>query len=329
MNLQRILAVVCLGFVLVQPAQALRIDFDYTYDTRGFFTDPLTGAPIVERRALLEEAASFYSGFTDSLMPISAEAGDNWSVGMTHPSLGGPQITLSNLNIAADTLRIYVGGSNSAPGVLGFANTGFNLTASGSAEFVDAVTTRGQANATGLTATDYGVWGGMIWFNMANDWYFGSDASGLTAGHPDFLTTATHEIGHILGFGEADSWAAQVLDGSFVGEAAVAAHGGLVSLDSFGVHWAEGTYSIRDGLLQETMMDPSTPSGERQLPTLLDYAGFADIGWQVSVVPEPAQWQLLLSGLLALGFSQRNQWLRRKALAAATMLRSAGITSGH
>jgi len=297
------------GLLLALPAHALTIEFDYTYDTRGFFTDLTTGTPMTERRALLEQAASFYSGFTDALTAITPQAGDSWSVQITHPSLGGPLITLSNIDIAADTLRIYVGGSNSAPGVLGFANTGFNLTASGSDTFIDAVTTRGQENTIGSTATDYGVWGGMIWFNAANDWYFGSDTSGLTAGHPDFLTTATHELGHILGYGEADSWLAQIDSGYFTGAASVAAYGSAVPLDQYGSHWANGTMISYQGVAQETLMDPSTTPGTRELPTLLDYAAFKDIGWQVNVttVPEPDTYALLLTGLALIGLSARRR----------------------
>jgi hypothetical protein len=309
MNKSRLPLAALLSLALGAPAHAIRIEFDYRYDTRGFFTDTLTGAPIAERRALLDEAASFYSGFTDSLTAIAPQAGDNWSVKITHPSLGGPQLTLSNLNIAADTLRIYAGGSNSAPGVLGFANTGFSLTASGSDAFVDAVTTRGQDNAVGAGATDYGTWGGMIWFNAANEWYFGSDAASLTTGHPDFLTTATHEIGHILGFGEADSWLALIDEnGFFTGTHSIAANGGPVAVDQFDSHWAEGTMSTYNGLPQETMMDPSTPRGERQLPTVLDYAGFADVGWQVSAVPEPQHTALFgIGALLAFAAAHRRR----------------------
>ncbi|HSI44938.1 MAG TPA: PEP-CTERM sorting domain-containing protein [Methylophilus sp.] len=297
------------GLLATLPAQAITIEFDYTYDTRGFFTDLATGTPLLERRAILDQAASFYSTFTDTMTAITPQAGDSWSVQMTHPSLAGAAVTLNNLNISADTLRIYVGGSSSAPGVLGFADTGYNLTATGSDAFVDAVTTRGQANTTGPAATDYGVWGGMIWFNAVNDWYFGSDTSGLTVGRPDFLTTATHEIGHILGFGEADSWQALINNGYFNGAASVASYGGAVPVDQYGSHWAPGVSSTYDGVIQGTLMDPSTIRGQRELPTVLDYAAFKDIGWQVNVtaVPEPDSVVLLMAGMGLIGLVSRRR----------------------
>lgn len=295
------------GVLLALPAQALNIEFDYTYDTRGFFTDIATGMPIVERRALLEEAASFYSGFTDSLTAIAPQAGDNWSVRFTHPSLG-PIVTLTNPSIAADTIRIHVGGSSSAPGVLGFAGTGTVLSATGSPGFVDAVMHRGQGQTLGPEARDYATWGGYIWFNAANDWHFGSDISQLTRDNPDFLTTAIHEIGHILGFGTADSWLTQIdANGHFTGASVLALNGQPVDLDVYGMHWAEGTMSTYQGQPQETLMDPSTPRGERQLPTALDYAAFSDIGWQVTPVPEPHNLALFGTGALLVLIAARRR----------------------
>lgn len=297
---------VAVGLLGSLPVQALTFVFDYSHDTRGFFTDTTTGAPIEDRRRVLEAAGSAFSGFTDSLAAIAPGAGNTWSASITHPSLAGGPIRLTDLAVAADTLRIYVGGSSSAPGVLGFASSSFDITASGSAEFIDSVTTRGQANATGPAATDYGFWGGSIWFNARNDWYFGLDGSGLVAGRPDFLTTATHELAHLLGIGVADSWFAQIDSaGRFTGTQAIASFGGTVPLDRFQSHFAEGTRSTVNGVDQETLMDPTTISGTREHLTALDLAVLADIGWQVTAVPEVGTTTLMVAGLAAVFCAMR------------------------
>jgi len=285
---------------LFQPADAIQIEFDYSYDTHGFFTNQLTGSPIQNRRARLEQAASFYTGFTDHLSPIKPSASNHWSVNIAHPSQLGSSISLTNLTVAENTLRIFVGGSSSSPAVLGFAGTGWGLSATGSQMFEDSVHSRGQLNTIGEDASDYGLWGGTIWFNDVHSWYFGEDESDLSTDSPDFLTTATHELGHILGYGEADSWSAAInADSFFTGSSAIAAYGELIPISQFGAHWGEDVLSDRNGILQEAMMDPSTPFGQRQLPTTLDYAGFEDIGWQVTAVPLPSSLLFFLSGLLS------------------------------
>ncbi|MEM7564070.1 MAG: PEP-CTERM sorting domain-containing protein [Pseudomonadota bacterium] len=295
---------------------AIMLEFDFTYDTRGFFTDATTGAPIIERRNLLQTAATYYAGFTDHLTAITPGSGDSWSVSFVHPSLDGPAVTLQDATISADTVRLYVGGSPSAPGVLGFAGNGFNLTASGSSAFQDSVFERGQVNTQGSNAADFGPWGGYIWFNANNDWHFGETTSGQAAHQPDFLTTAIHEIGHVLGFGEADSWFSQTENGFFTGSAATQSYGSAVPLDPFSAHWAEGTSSDVSGLIQETLMDPSTPLGTRQLLTTLDYAGFSDIGWQVTAVPLPASiWFLFSAITVSIPFWRRQQ---KRPVACAT-----------
>ena len=274
---------------LTQMSMALQIEFDYSYDTAGFFTDLSTGKAIEERREILRHAASYYSGFSDSLSAITPSSTNNWSVSIINPGQLGTTISLANIEVAADTITIYVGGSPSGPGVLGFAGTGFDLTVSGSSEFESDVYNRGQ--------DDYGVWGGYIWFNSIHDWYFSMDNSGLTPGSPDFFTTAVHEMAHILGFGVAASWSDNISEGFFYGENAVNSYGGPVPVDYVGAHWAEGVMSTYGGAAQETLMDPTTPTGERQYLTELDYAGFADIGWQVVPVPLPAAIYLFLAAL--------------------------------
>ncbi|MEO0421980.1 MAG: PEP-CTERM sorting domain-containing protein [Pseudomonadota bacterium] len=283
----------CASAVSVQRADAISIVFDYAYDTRGFFTDEVSGEPIEERRAVLDQAASFYAGFLDQLALIAPQSGDSWSVSFGHPSLDGGSITITDETIAADSLRVFVGGSPSAPGVLGFADNGFNLMATGSDDFVSSVENRGQD-----PVVDFAPWGGRIWFNASANWYFGADEAGLQEGQNDFLTTAIHELAHILGFGSAPTWNDNVdADGFFVGLASLDAFGAPVPLDQFEAHWAEGVMSDVRGVPQETLMDPSTPAGTRQLLTTLDYAGLADIGWQPAAVPLPSPLILLASAL--------------------------------
>lgn len=275
------------------PAQAINIQFDYRYDTKGFFTDQATGAPVSEHRAMLEYAGSFYKNFGDNLAPINAGADDNWSVEITHPSLDGLPITLNNFEVPEDTVTIFVGGGKSHPAVLGFAGIGRNIQASGSREFVDSALNRKQGD------NDFAPWGGYIWFNSVHNWHMSKSTNGLNHSTPDFLTTAVHEIGHILGFGTAGSWRSQINDqGYFTGTKSSQIYGGPVPLDQNGSHWAEGTQGFYNGLLQETIMDPSTPFGQRQLITDLDYAGFEDMGWEVKPVPLNGSLAYLAGGLL-------------------------------
>jgi hypothetical protein len=62
-------------------------------------------------------------------------------------------------------------------------------------------------------------------------------------------------------------------------------------------HWAEGVFSDVGGIRQETLMDPTTPAGVRELLTRLDYAGLRDIGWETTAVPVPGAAWLFVSAL--------------------------------
>src|SRR5205814_800351 len=90
-------------------------------------------------------------------------------------------------------------------GPLGMGGAG-GFSASGSGAWLTAVRTRGEAGATGVpgTATDTAPWGGAITFTTTENWYFGSEASGLGPGQNDFLSVATHELIHLLGFNNSN-----------------------------------------------------------------------------------------------------------------------------
>ena len=280
------------------PAQALNVQFDYRYDS-GFFADS-------ERRAVLDYTASLFSVLGDHLFPITAEGNNHWDVYFNNPSNISTWATVNDLSVASDTVTVFVGGSAMGSGVLGYGTTGIIGEVSGTDSFVDSVYTRGQVNTSGDSATDYGVWGGSISFNADADWYWGFSVEGLDNNHHDFLTTAVHEVAHVLGYGTADSWFNFIQDDLFYGEASMAVYGAPVPVDA--AHWGEGVTGDLNGSGQETLMDPSTPAGVRQLLTDLDYAGLADIGWRVdgekppspSPVPIPAAMWFFSSALVLL-----------------------------
>lgn len=297
-------------------ASALTIELDYRFD-RGFFSAP-DGSPLVQRRTALEAAALPFAALLDSLAAIAPGNGNSWTATFRHPSWSSffETATLADEPIRANTLKIFVGGSPSNANTLGIADGGIT-TAAGASAFIDTVLARGQAGAAGPDPTDFGPWGGSIWFNSRVSWYFGLEAAALPADQSDFLTTATHELAHLLGFGEAASWGARITlpdsEAVFGGAHAVALFGGPVPLDPVSAHWAEGTPGRVNGVWQETLMDPTTPRGTRELLTDLDLAGLADIGWQVSTIPEPASAAQILLGLALLCASCRARVRRTRS----------------
>lgn len=297
-----ILLITALPLLMSSAAHALSINIDYRYDHGNFFANQ-------DRRDVLEYAASFYSGFTDALTAITPGWQDTWSARIKNPSPGYDDYafyTLDNLNIEANALTVFVGaGSAGNFPVLGQASSMAIQSATGSAEFISNLGTRGQGVTTGSGAKDYAPLGGSIWFNSDPGWYFGLNANGLAPGQPDFFTTAIHEISHILGYGIADSWYNLIDDNNlFFGVAAMRVYGQAVPTTGTS-HWAEGVMSYYQGQPQEAMMDPSTPYGQRQNPTTLDMAGLADIGWQITPVPLPPALFLFLGGLSVLSCFSR------------------------
>jgi len=152
-------------------------------------------------------------------------------------------------------------------------------------------------------------WEGEITFNDATNWYFGTSES--FSGY-DVFSVALHELGHVLGFGLVDTWEKWVDGSYFTGVNAMNAYGGPVPLfysDHNGLydHWVDGTMSALPvtGTLQLSVFNPSISSGERRYLTELDLAGLRDIGWDVSVIPEPETLYMLLAGLGIVGLVAR------------------------
>lgn len=296
-----LLAATLLGFGS-QPAQAIILNIDYSYDSNNFFADQV-------RRDIFEAAAGFYeTRISDSLLAINSTPLNRFDAVFSRPDTGA-SLKLSGFNVAADTLTIFAGGMNLGGSTLGTGGAGgYNISYS-SHFFADNAITRGQGDGTrssieGASAFDYASWGGTISFDSASSWYFDNDVDTDEAFSGfDFFSVALHEIGHVLGFGIVDSWKNQIIAGTFTGANSTAVFGGAVPL-SGNAHWADGISSGG----RETAFDPNIANGQRKRLTDLDLAALRDIGWEMHPLPVPvpgAVW-LFASALLGLlGLSRR------------------------
>jgi len=288
-----------LALVAAAPAALANIDiqFDYTYDTGNFF-----GSHPGSTAALDAAAAVFESRFGDSLTAITSSGDNHFNTSFFDPSdPSGTGISLADQSIATDVLRLHVGAATLGGGTLGIGGPG-SWSCSGFGSFCGDAGSRGQGVTSGTSAVDFAPWGGSISFNSGSAWHFGLTTAGLDSGEADFLSVALHELGHVLGFGTADSFDARISGSDFVGSEA-----GRVALSGDLAHWAEGTTSFVGGLSQETAMDPTLHFGTRKEFTDLDFAAMKDIGWEVTPVPEPGTWAMLLAGLGLVGFAARRR----------------------
>ena len=264
-----------LAFVTMESRilPTVSISINYSLDTNHFFDTQ------AKKDVLQLAANSIANSLNDSLSAIVPSGTNTWTIDFPNPSDGTTQF-LNNQTIPANTIVIYVGGSNlGATNEAGEGSTG-GLNGHGDQNWIDLIQSRGQSGALLLHPTDYGPWGGAISFDNTGttNWYFGQGISGISQSQTDFLSVAEHEICHVLGFGTAESWTTDVSGTNFTGPSSEAAHGGQpVPLSSGKDHWAQGTTS--NG--QPTVMEPTLFDGTRVLISPLDYAGLADVGWQV------------------------------------------------
>ena len=275
-----------LGIALshVPSAWAFNIDFDYSYDASGFFSD-------TTRKNVLDSAASYFESIiTDDLLAINSSGDNYFNVSFMNPSTGAIQ-TINDFSVPEDTLTIFVGARDLGGSILGQGGPG-GYSVGGTTEFVTNALTRGETttiagvrNENGNTAIDFAPWGGSISFNSTASWYFDQDTSTDESFEGfDFYSVALHELGHVLGIGTADSWDNKISNGQFTGANAVAAYGGSVPVTNDGGHWAQNTQSTLPGTTttQEAAMDPDITASERKRFTTLDNAGLEDVGGEMS-----------------------------------------------
>jgi Ca2+-binding RTX toxin-like protein len=236
---------------------AFNISFDFRFDSSGFFADDA-------RRQALEEAGAIWES-------LIADEFDNVAAGtsfsLRDPSTGARRaVTLTE---EIDDLLIFVGATD-LPGRT-LANAG-----------PDGFDAQGDVFSRRISSdfrdigpiTDFEPWVGTIAFDAAADWSFRLDAA--QSGRPDFISVALHEIGHILGIGTSAAFEALVANGMFDGVNARAVNGGQpVPLEADMSH-------VQDGFAGDTVLfDPILTNGTRTLPSDLDLAMLADIGFEI------------------------------------------------
>lgn len=289
------------------PARAVDVVFDYTYDSTGFFT--------AEKRAVLNQVSQVFSlNLVDTLDAITPSGSNTFSAGFFDPQNPfGNSVNIANFAVAADEVRIFVGTQSFSSQTLGVGGPG-SYSVGGSSSFVDSAVSRGERGALTPVKTDFAPWGGSITFGSNVAWHFDSDVSTLESfsGQYDFYTVAVHETAHVLGFGTAPSWTAQVIGDTFTGALTRAANGGVsaaLQSDGSDAHFSASLRGIANGVQQAPLLSPFINIGRRQYMTDLDWAALGDIGWEIasqqitvpSPVPEPGAWAMMLGGLLIVG----------------------------
>lgn len=287
-------------------AHAIDIEVDFSLDTSGFF-DPNTtdGA---NARATLYRAATDYSRlFTDVLDPIQSLGSTAYSNGTVDwevqayyvdPSTGVVDYVPSYTS-DENKYVIYVGGQSLSTGTLAEAGPGgvfVDGTINGTltqAEYNSAVLEQSnlitQTKQRGEPTGEFSTWGGWVSFDSDTSTTWNYDWQTTTATNEyDLYTTALHEIAHTVGFSSgAIEWTSLVDSNDvFTGTEATAANGGIAPQTVYstaGAHWDPNLVSTvpGTGASQTTVLEPYVAPGEEKLLTVLDIAGFADIGWEI------------------------------------------------
>lgn len=244
--------------LVVSGHELFSIQFDYRFDDIGFFSDP-------SRRDVLDEAARIWGEIIhDDFADIPAGV----SFDIVDPSDG---ITTQSVTLTQpiDDVMIFVGAQPTSSflgqaGPDGFSAEGDIFWSRISDDF------RGAG-----PVTDFEPWVGSMTFSSTADWNF--DINQTPSGKFDFLSVALHEIAHVLGYGTSAAFDEFVSAGRFWGPNAVDENGGapvlLVSLSD--------THVVEDYRDDSVLMDPTLTDGIRTLPTDLDKAILADIGYSI------------------------------------------------
>ncbi|QJW96830.1 FG-GAP-like repeat-containing protein [Frigoriglobus tundricola] len=247
------------------PAVAIQIN--YSLDSTGFFTNNPAA------QAILQQAANeLGNSLNENLSAITPSGSNTWNATFFDPRTGSVT-SVANLNVAANTLVVFVGARALNSSEAGYGGYG-GYSSTGTAAWNSTIQTRG--------ATGFAPWGGSVTFDTTQNWYFGQSAS-VPSNQLDFYSVAEHELGHILGIGTSPQWTNLSQGGYFLGANAEAVYGGPVPVTADDGHWANNlTVNGARGV-----MDPSLPYGTRVNWSALDAAALRDLGWNSTAAASP------------------------------------------
>jgi len=244
-------------------ASSFSIGFEYAYDTAAYFDEP-------KRRLLTHSGESWARYIESEFSDIPAGT----ALRARHPEHIDMEGMVFDLDYAIDDVVILMGSSL-------IDGEGTTL-ASSSSSFTNQVTDASllETLRTRYEGNPFEPWMAQTTFDTEEVWAFDATPEtddDLPAADNDFVSTAIHEIGHVLGIGSAAAFEALVEDGNFVGQKAMEVHGGPVPLAPDGTHFARDISSRG----KVPSMELGTAPGQRKRPTALDLAVLEDLGYSI------------------------------------------------